>query len=61
MNLASVVPFNLADIGEGITECEVVQWYGLVGFYLKLLYIMVGRVVDYQWFSLSCTWIESGG
>lgn len=22
-----VVPFNLADIGEGITECELIQWF----------------------------------
>ncbi|KAJ1970832.1 hypothetical protein H4R35_005628 [Dimargaris xerosporica] len=22
-----VVPFNLADIGEGITECEIIQWF----------------------------------
>ncbi|KAJ1966340.1 hypothetical protein IWQ62_002447 [Dispira parvispora] len=22
-----VIPFNLADIGEGITECEIIQWF----------------------------------
>lgn len=22
--------FNLADIGEGITECEIIKWYVLV-------------------------------
>lgn len=25
--LEAIKPFLLADIGEGITECEVVQWY----------------------------------
>lgn len=25
--LHRLVPFNLADIGEGITEVEVIQWY----------------------------------
>jgi 2-oxoisovalerate dehydrogenase E2 component (dihydrolipoyl transacylase) len=24
---AKIVPFHLADIGEGITECELIQWY----------------------------------
>ncbi|OLY80806.1 Lipoamide acyltransferase component of branched-chain alpha-keto acid dehydrogenase complex, mitocho [Smittium mucronatum] len=26
-----VVPYKLADIGEGITECEIIQWYIKVG------------------------------
>ena len=25
---AALVPFNLADVGEGIVECEVTNWYG---------------------------------
>jgi len=25
-HLGKIVSFNLADIGEGITECEVIQW-----------------------------------
>ncbi|KAL9544391.1 hypothetical protein PS6_008781 [Mucor atramentarius] len=27
MNLGLIKPFLLADIGEGITECEIVQWF----------------------------------
>ena len=26
-NHYKIIPFLLADIGEGITECEVIQWY----------------------------------
>ncbi|KAJ2666160.1 hypothetical protein IW148_001089 [Coemansia sp. RSA 1199] len=25
--LHSIIPYKLADIGEGITECEIIQWY----------------------------------
>ncbi|KAJ1810186.1 hypothetical protein LPJ56_005911, partial [Coemansia sp. RSA 2599] len=24
---SEIVPYRLADIGEGITECEVIQWF----------------------------------
>ncbi|PVU89695.1 hypothetical protein BB561_005214 [Smittium simulii] len=30
-NSHKLVPYNLADIGEGITECEIIQWYVKVG------------------------------
>ena len=31
--LAKRIAFNLADIGEGITECELVQWYYYYYYY----------------------------
>ena len=33
--IKKIVDFNLADIGEGITECEVVQWFVKEGDYIK--------------------------
>ena len=36
--------FRLADIGEGITECEVIKWYVNHAWKLFIIYLMPGSL-----------------
>ncbi len=37
---SGIVSFNLADVGEGIAECEILKWY-IIFLSIKLYYMNV--------------------